>query len=159
MQAHSFSSACVGRSQASPCIPRRHRGTGMSLSLFLSFFLSFLLSTPSLLLSLSPPLWNPVNYNLFGNPFIEYFIDYTCLTTLYPFFCSSSLWLPFFFSFRNSVDTGPHMDLVGALAPAVRKRNITFGCYHRFAHIYNNSPFLSHVSHALELHSFSVTIS
>lgn len=41
--------------------------------------------------------------------------------TLYP---SSASWN------WNSVDTGPHMDLVGALAPAVRKRNITFGCYH-----------------------------
>jgi len=30
----------------------------------------------------------------------------------------------------NSVDTGPHQDLVGALAQAVRKHNLTFGCYH-----------------------------
>ncbi|XP_070805354.1 tissue alpha-L-fucosidase isoform X3 [Pituophis catenifer annectens] len=30
----------------------------------------------------------------------------------------------------NSVDTGPHRDLVGELGEAVRKRNISFGLYH-----------------------------
>uniref|UniRef100_A0A915HQG0 Putative alpha-L-fucosidase n=1 Tax=Romanomermis culicivorax TaxID=13658 RepID=A0A915HQG0_ROMCU len=30
----------------------------------------------------------------------------------------------------NSVDTGPHRDLVGALAKAVRRKNLTFGLYY-----------------------------
>ncbi|NP_001279640.1 tissue alpha-L-fucosidase precursor [Callorhinchus milii] len=37
----------------------------------------------------------------------------------------------------NSVDTGPHRDLVGDLATAVRKRNIHYGVYHSLLEWFN----------------------